>query len=138
MFIGFDISQAGGNKAGCGWFADAMARTLLEIAPANRYAFYPSFGDFYFDPLMPLASPYRGGRASYGPRFATRDAAARFWNDPGLEGLLGNPDIVHANNYWCPTGLSRSRLVYTCYDFGFAIEPGWTTETNRAGCFDGV
>jgi glycosyltransferase involved in cell wall biosynthesis len=138
MHIGFDISQTGAGKAGCGFFAEAMARAMLAIAPKNRYSLYPSFGDFYFDPLMPIGNPFRGRHSRYGPRHATRDAAAAFWGHPRLETALGNPDVVHANNYWCPTQLAASRVIYTCYDLGFTVDPRWTTEANRAGCFDGV
>jgi glycosyltransferase involved in cell wall biosynthesis len=45
---------------------------------------------------------------------------------------------VHANNFWCPVQLASSRLIYTFYDMGFAVDPYWTTECNRVGCFDGV
>ncbi len=138
MHIGFDISQTGPAKAGCGYFADAMAEALLEIAPQHRYALYPGFGDFFFDPLMPLRGRHRGSHVRYGPRHLTRDAAAAFWNRPDLEAALGHPDVVHANNYWCPTQLRASRVIYTCYDLGFTVDPRWTTEANRAGCFDGV
>ena len=137
MHIGFDISQTGRAKAGCGFFAHAMAGALLEEAPGQRYSFYPSFGDFYFDALMPLRSPYRGRDVRYGPRHLTRDAAGAFWSRPDLEAALGSPDVVHANNFWCPVQLSASRLVYTCYDLGFVVQPDWTTEANRVGCFEG-
>src|ERR1700741_3646679 len=103
MHIGFDISQTGGGKAGCGFFAEAMARTLIEVAPQHRYSLYPGFGDFFFDPLMPVGNPFGGSDVHYGPRHATRDAAAAFWRRADLEAALGNPDVVHANNYWCPT-----------------------------------
>ncbi len=138
MHIGFDISQAGAGKAGCGFFAHAMAGALLQAAPEHRYAFYPSFGDFYFDPLMPLANPYRGRDSHYGPRHLSRDSAAAFWNATGLESALGEPDVIHANNFWCPVQLRSSRLVYTCYDLGFTVAPEWTTEANRVGCFEGM
>lgn len=138
MHIGFDISQTGSGKAGCGFFAHAMIRSLLEIAPQNQYSLFPSFGDFYFDALMPIRNPYASGGAQYGPRHLTRETASRFWTDPDVEAALGKPDIVHANNFWCPTQLLSSRLIYTFYDMGFAVEPAWTTEANRVGCFEGV
>ena len=138
MHIGFDISQTGAGKAGCGFFAHAMIDSMLEIEPRHRYALYPGFGDFYFDPRMPLTNPYRGRDVAYGPRHLTRSSAAAFWNAPDVEARLGRPDVVHANNYWCPTGFAASRVVYTCYDLSFAVEPAWTTEANRVGCFDGV
>jgi glycosyltransferase involved in cell wall biosynthesis len=138
MHIGFDISQTGAGKAGCGFYAHALAEAMLAAAPQHRYSLYPSFGDFYFDPLMPLLNPYSGRDAHYGPRHLSRDSAARFWSSPHVEAALGNPDIVHANNFWCPTRLASSRLVYTCYDLGFTVDPAWTTEANRVGCFDGM
>ncbi|KTC84667.1 MULTISPECIES: glycosyltransferase family 4 protein [Legionella] len=136
MHIGFDISQTGSGKAGCGFFAHAMIQAMLEIAPEHRYSLYPSFGDFYFDALMPLQNPYKVGH--YGPRHLTRDLASSFWAKQELENSLGIPDIIHANNFWCPTQLKSSRLIYTFYDMGFVVNPSWTTEANRLGCFNGV
>ena len=138
MHIGFDISQTGSNKAGCAYFAHAMLKAMLELAPQHHFALFPSFGDFYFDGLMPLRSPYSGRHLSYGPRHLSRQTAGVFWSGPGAEAALGEPQIVHANNFWCPTQFRASRLIYTLYDMGFAIDPSWTTEANRVGCFDGV
>src|SRR4030065_2953625 len=138
MHIGFDISQTGSGKAGCGYFAHALIKAMLELAPEHRYSLYPSFGDFYFDALMPFLNPYAGGHVHYGPRHLSRETARVFWNGPAVESVLNRPDIVHANNFWCPTQLASSRLIYTFYDMGFAVVPSWTTEGNRVGCFDGV
>jgi hypothetical protein len=60
MHIGFDISQTGSGKAGCGYFAHAMVQAMIDVAPQNSYSLYPSFGDFYFDALMPVLNPYSG------------------------------------------------------------------------------
>lgn len=138
MHIGFDISQTGSGKAGCGYFSHAMITAMLDIAPQHRYSLFPSFGDFYFDAKMPLLNPYNGKEAHYGPRHLTRETARQFWNGIDVEETLHKPDIIHSNNFWCPTQLASSRLIYTFYDMGFAVEPGWTTEANRVGCFDGV
>lgn len=138
MHIGFDISQTGSGKAGCGYFAHALIKAMLELAPEHRYSLYSSFGDFYFDALMPFLNPYAGRDAHYGPRHLSRETARVFWNGPAVESALNRPDIVHANNFWCPTQLASSRLIYTFYDMSFAVEPAWTTEANRVGCFNGV
>jgi glycosyltransferase involved in cell wall biosynthesis len=138
MHIGFDVSQTGTAKAGCGYYAHALAKALLEAAPQHRFALYPGFGDFYFDPAMPLRSPYTGRHVGYGPRHLTRESARAFWNASTLEEALGNPDVVHANNFWCPVQLRRSRLVYTLYDLAFLVDANWSTEANRVGCFEGV
>lgn len=138
MHIGFDISQTGAIKAGCGYFAHAMIKAMLEIAPEHRYTLFPSFGDFYFDVDMPEANPYPGRNVRYGPHHVTLDEAQSFWTSTGLEDSLDRPDIVHANNFWCPPQLASSRLVYTLYDLSFVADPSWTTEINRAACWEGV
>jgi len=138
MHIGFDISQTGTGKAGCGYFAHAMIQAMLELAPEHRYSIFPSFGDFYFDALMPIRNPYPGRDTHYGPRHLSREASREYWSGQGLESSLENPGVIHANNFWCPTQLTSSQLIYTFYDMGFAVDPDWTTEANRVGCFDGV
>jgi glycosyltransferase involved in cell wall biosynthesis len=138
MHIGFDISQTGAGKAGCGYFAHSLIKAMLKLAPANCYSLYPSFGDFYFDSMMPIQNPYSGRDTHYGPRHLSRESARKFWTGTGVEVELGKPDVIHANNFWCPTQLTSTRLIYTFYDMGFAVEPSWTTETNRVGCFAGV
>lgn len=138
MHIGFDISQTGSGKAGCGYFAHAILQAMLTLAPENRYSLFPSFGDFYFDALMPVLNPYPGKNVEYGPRHLSRATAQAFWTKPDTEAALGQPTIIHSNNFWCPTQLSSSRLIYTFYDMGFAVDPSWTTDANRIGCFDGV
>jgi glycosyltransferase involved in cell wall biosynthesis len=138
MDIGFDISQTGSGKAGCGYYTHAMIQAMLAIAPQHHYALYPSFGDYFFDAKMPVSNPYRGEHASYGPRHLMRETARAFWNQADLDVALGHPDIVHSNNFWTPVQLSSSRLIYTLYDVGFVVNPEWTTEANRIGCFEGV
>ncbi len=138
MRIGFDVSQTGSGKAGCGFFAHAMIGAMLDLAPDHSYELFPSFGDFYFDPFMPIVSPYSGRHVHYGPRHVTRESAGRYWSDGALGDALSRFDIVQANNFWCPVQPIASRVVYTFYDMGFAVDPSWTTERNRQGCFDGV
>jgi glycosyltransferase involved in cell wall biosynthesis len=138
MKIGFDISQTGIGKAGCGFYADSMIRAMLQLASDCEFSLYASFGDFFFDPRTILFNRHRGSNVTYGPRHLTRDAARHFWTQSALDIALELPDIVHANNFWCPVQLKSSRLVYTVYDLGFAINPDWTTEANRRGCFEGI
>ena len=68
MHIGFDVSQTGTGKAGCGYFAHAMIQAMLEIAPQHCYSLFPRFGDFYFDAFMPALIPCSGRNVHYGPR----------------------------------------------------------------------
>lgn len=136
LHIGFDVTQAGSKKTGCGYYAHAMIKAMMELAPSTSFSLYPSFGDYFFDPFMPLTNPYSQGL--YGPRHLTRQSAAEFWNHSNVESNLKEPDIIHANNFWCPTQLVKSRLIYTLYDLSFVANPAWTTELNRASCFEGM
>ena len=138
MHIGFDISQTGAGKAGCGFFAHAMIQGLLALAPEHKYSLFPSFGGFYFDATMPKKNPYLGQDVHYGLNHHSPEKARVFWSEPGLENALGMPDIIHANNFWCPTQLISSRLIYTLYDMSFVVDPTWTTEVNRVVYFEGI
>lgn len=137
LHIGFDISQTGSQKAGCGYYTHAMIQAMIGIAPENRYSVFPSFGDFYFDPMMPLRNPYPGENVQFGPRHLTRESAGAFWNSSDLETAIGRPDIIHSNNFWMPLEIYSSKLIYTHFDLGFLQHPDWTTEPNRIGCFEG-
>lgn len=138
MHVGFDISQTGTTKAGCGFFAHSLLSSFLRTDTNACFTLYPIFGDFYYDGKMKYRQPYSGPNVSYGPRWLSRDSAADFWGSGDIEAVLKNPDVVHANNFWCPIQLTSSRLVYTLYDLSFALEPSWATETNRTGCFEGI
>lgn len=138
MYIAYDISQTGSGKAGCGYYAHAMVEALIKINSKYEYRLCPSFGDFWFDQNMPISNPYKEKHVHYGPKHKTREEAGVFWNAFDVEQALGNPNIIHANNFWCPVQIRESRLVYTFYDMGFVVNPDWTTETNRVSCFDGV
>jgi len=141
MKIGFDVSQTGKMKAGCGFFADSLIRNLAEIDQKNEYLLYPTFGDFYWDHSWPS-----GARRIHRPNFhflpihKSIGEAKYFWNHPpaDLAMHMGNPDLIHANNFFCPRRLPNTRLVYTLYDLSFFVYPDWTTEENRTGCFQGV
>lgn len=141
MRIAYDISQTGRDKAGCGYFAYSLIRALAEVDMQNEYVLLNSFGEFIWDGK---ASPSSCGiqRANFkaGLFHAHYAAARHFWHRPplDLDTALGSPDIVHSNNFFCPTGLQRAHLVYTLYDLSFIEQPEWTTEMNRTLCFDGV
>ena len=138
MRIAYDITQTGKDKAGCGYFAYSLIRALAEIDLHNEYLLLDSFGEFIWDAQ---ASPASCGiqRANFKPGLH-HDVPRRFWHSPplDLDTALGNPDVVHSNNFFCPTGLRRAHLVYTLYDLSFLEHPEWTTEANRTLCFDGV
>lgn len=140
MRIGFDVSQTGAGKAGCGYFAAGLLAALARVDAANDYVLYPAFGDFFWEPRPKACLRPAGSRFAQGPAFRRFTTQKRFFRQPppDFEKRLGAPDIVHANNFYCPTGLTTARLVYTLYDLSFLENPAWTTEGNRTGCFDGV
>ena len=136
--VGFDISQTGANKAGCGYFADAMISGMLRLTPQNSYLLLRNFGDFFFDPDIQRVKPYSGKNVFYASGIDSRDKLAKYWASSDLPSKLAGLDILHANNFWCPRQRLSARLVYTLYDISFLEEPSWTTEVNRIGCFAGV
>lgn len=141
MKIGFDISQTGSHKAGCGYFADSLICALADLESENEYILYPHFGTTFWDPngeknSRKIDKPNMG-RKRIGKDLET---AFAFWENIGSEAedRLGNPDIIHANNYSCPMGFKKARIVYTLYDLSFFNYPDLTTEENRSKCFEGV
>jgi glycosyltransferase involved in cell wall biosynthesis len=137
MRIGFDVSQTGSSKAGCGYFADSLLRQLATHDDNNEYVLYPAVGDVFWDPKCgreTFFSAQKNFRKLDAP--TNFEASQCFWRNPGpdFEEQLGRPDIVHVNNFYCPTGLLHARLVYTLYDLSFLAHPEWTTEANRSGC----
>ena len=137
MLVGFDVSQTGAGKAGCGYLASGLVNALA--ARDTRFIFYPHFGDLYWEP-NPRACACPGAGCKIGPTFRWFEKSKQFWRKPpaDFEARLGNPDVVHSNNFFCPTGLAKARLVYTLYDLSFLENPQWTTEQNRVGCLEGV
>jgi len=141
MKIGFDVSQTGESKAGCGYFAESLIRNLAEIDTQNQYILYPTFGDGFWDPKW-ASGTCRVHRQNFhrGTGHRTFSDAKLFWRQPpeDLERYLGDPDLIHSNNFYCPRSVKKARLIYTLYDLSFLVHPEWTTEANRAGCFGGV
>ena len=142
MNIGLDVSQTGQFKAGCGYFAESLARALIASAPDNTYTLYPTFGAGYWDPTWPTSTLDLPAQPNVrrGRGHAAFDQLELFWRNPppDLDAWLGSPDVVHANNFFCPTTLRRARLVYTLHDLAFLEHPEWTTEANWLTCFNGV
>ncbi len=141
MRIGFDVSQTGADKAGCGVVADNLVRQLPALLPEDDFVLYPTFGDLYWDDRweQDTACPALAN-VRRGFHHTDHDTARDFWRQPpaDLDTVLGAPDLIHSNNFFCPTGLRQARLVYTLYDLNFLEHPGYSDETNRIGCFTGV
>jgi glycosyltransferase involved in cell wall biosynthesis len=141
MKVGFDISQTGKDKAGCGYFADSLIQSLTNMDKENEYILYPHFGTSFWDPTAEKTS--RNIERSNVSRILISNnfqESRDFWKHLPANGeeMLGSPDIIHANNFSCPRGIKRARIVYTLYDLAFLVYPEFTTEQNRWTCFNGV
>ena len=141
MKIGFDISQTGQNKAGCGYFADSLILALSDIDRFNEYILYPYFGSSFWD-SNGLKNTRRIDAANFSTKIVAetqRECFTFFENfPPDAEKKLGDPDLIHANNYSCPADLSTAKIVYTLYDMSVIEHPEFTTEQNRWSCFNGI
>lgn len=137
MRIGFDVSQTAEEKAGCGFFADQLVRALAEVDADNSYLLYPTFYGYRH-------SRYSQATGIDRPNFKTMltdwsfSEVCRWWDIPqDRTAALGNPDIIHANNYSCPKQVAAKK-VFTVYDLAVMEVPCYTTEENRLVCFQGL
>lgn len=140
MKIGFDISQTGAGKAGCGYFADSIICHLAKLDQKNQYFLYSTFGDHYWDDNNRKVRQISLPNFQRGLKHNSREEADEFWQNPpvNFESQLGSPDIIHANNFFCPLELKASKLLYTLYDINFLKNPEWSTAENCFACFNGV
>ena len=139
MKIGFDISQTGRGKAGCGYLADSIIQQLSICDINNHYLLYSAFGDRFWDPEHG-ENTRRIKKANFIHKLdeLSHQESLDLWTAlPINEDRLGNPDIIHSNNFSCPH-LTNARVVYTLYDMSFLDYPEFTSEENRWQCFNGV
>jgi len=140
MKIGFDVSQTCGEKAGCGFLTLELIQQLAKIDFKNDYLLYPTFGNHYWHD--DFQKTYYANLPNFNKGISHNNLAEakNFWlNTPDfIEKDLGSVDILHANNYFCPPKLPRTKLVYTLFDLSFIAHPDATTEHNRIACFDNV
>ena len=140
MRIGFDVSQTGRDKAGCGYAAYSLVRALASLPADDDFLLYASFGPYYWDAAAPAPEVARLPRSSVALRHGAFDEAEDFWrayDARPVDEALGAPDIVHSNNFFVPRVLQDARLVYTLYDLSFLHHPEWHTEMNWATTFLG-
>ena len=142
MRIGYDISQTGPKKAGCGWFAASLLDALVALGEDDlEILLYPTFGDAYWDPawsktLRRLPVPNCNLIKTPG----SLGEASGFWGQAPetLFELLGRPDLIHSHNFYCPPRIPGVKTIYTFYDLSFLELPDMTSEANRLACFKGV
>jgi glycosyltransferase involved in cell wall biosynthesis len=102
---------------------------------------YPHFGTSFWDPNA-LEDTRRISAANFSTAIVEKnhENLLEFWDQlpPDAENRLGDPDIIHANNYSCPKNLKKAKIVYTLHDLSFLEHPEFSTDPNRLGCFNGV
>ena len=137
MRIGFDIAQTCLQRAGCAWYADSLARALIEVAPENKYFLYHQFGRWINDDIS--KGTFIKHRSVEMPFWGVAAAdARRYWTGRTPEEKLpGEPEIVQSNSFQAPA-TSGAKLVFVIYDTSFWIYPEFTTEANRLNCQYGV
>ena len=79
MKIGYDISQTGSGKAGCGFFAHSLLNSIVDDT-SYHFVLYPSFGDFYFDQGLQSSTDYRQGNVVYRGACEDKAKASAFWH----------------------------------------------------------
>ena len=136
--IGFDVSQTCEERAGCGWYADALIRAMVQAAPEHRYSLYHRFGTrMQTDPTLGTQI----GHPRVNAPFAAGNAndAKQVWKTvrEGKKNLPGDPDIVQSSSFQAPA-VGSARLVVAVHDVSFWACPEFTTEANRLVCQRGV
>ena len=139
--IGFDVSQTGTEKAGCGFVADSLVAALAAAQDPPHLILYRTFGDRYWDPAGPEATRrIDKPHVSIGLTHRSLREARAFWGETqeDLDEALGDADVIHSHNFFCPSRLSKTRLVYTAHDLSFLSHPELTSEANRQTCVEGM
>lgn len=144
MQIGFDVSQTSEQKAGCGFFADQLVRSLMKIDQSNQYTLYPAFysyipqyKDIFKNGYYHLPGNFKNHFSIYNPFDFLR---VRFWWQepvPDRTRWLGSVDVVHSNNFSCIKD-HQSKIVFTLYDAAPLVHPEFTTEANWIVCSKGL
>lgn len=137
--VAFDVSQTGFRKAGCGFFAHSLCKSLIKRSVDMNFTLLGSYGSDLHSPFLALAPPMIQPNISWGPRHLLRRQSRSFWlNKKKVNQLASLHNIIHANNFWCPYDSVDSKLIYTIYDTSFLDHPDWHLEKNRIICFSGM
>ncbi len=138
MRIGFDVSQTAEQMTGCGIVADQFLRHLVPAGPSDVFVVYPVFGNYRNPEFARATRPDAPNVVHDQFRLSWADLN-QAWDAPDgdMRAFLGDPDVVHANNFFCPTNLLVP-VVYTLYDMSQTEHPEYHTERNRLVCFNGL
>ena len=137
MKIGLDVAQTSAQRAGCAWYADALARALVSIGRPLGHAFvlYHQFGDWING--EPGHGTYLTGKGIEMPMRQVLPVPARaLWRaiEAGTgTALPGQPDVVIASSFHAPR-TPGAKLVYVVHDLVFWTHPQFATDATRLVC----
>lgn len=136
MKIGLDVAQTSAQRAGCAWYADAMARAVVDAArPAgDSFVLYHQFGDWING--EPGHGTYLTGRDIEMPMRSMLPVPARaLWREieNGTASLPGEPDVVIASSFHAPR-VTPAKLIYVIHDLVFWTHPHFATDATRVVC----
>lgn len=136
MKIGLDVAQTAAERAGCAWYADALARAIVEVGrpEGHTYVLYHQFGDWING--EPGHGTYLTGRDIAMPMRTLAPVPARaLWRqiEAGEAELPGQPDVVVAASFHAPR-VAPAKLIYVVHDMVFWTHPDYATAATRLVC----
>lgn len=136
MKIGLDVAQTAAERAGCAWYADALARSVVAAGRPDGHEFvlYHQFGDWING--EPGHGTYLTGRDVAMPMRTLLPVPARaLWRqiESGDEPLPGQPDVVIAASFHAPR-IAPAKLIYVVHDMVFWTHPAYATDATRLVC----
>ncbi|GGI46242.1 glycosyl transferase family 1 [Paenibacillus marchantiophytorum] len=137
MKIGFDVSQTAEDMAGCGFFSKQIISHLLEMDKENQYILYPLFYGYRHPDYKKAFQSNQQNVSNYFVNSSLNNFNQKWEDNLDKSELLGNPDIIHSNNFSFPSNVSAKKVM-TIYDLGYLDCPEYTTEANRLVCLEGA
>ena len=136
MKIGLDVAQTAAERAGCAWYADALARAMVAVGrpEGHEYVLYHQFGDWING--EPGHGTYLTGRDIEMPlRLMLPVPARALWRqiEAGEVPLPGEPDVVIASSFHAPR-VAPAKLIYVVHDMVFWTHPDFATAATRMVC----
>lgn len=136
MKIGLDVAQTAAERAGCAWYADALARAVVSVArpEGHEFVLYHQFGDWING--EPGHGTYLTGRDIEMPMRLLLPVPARaLWRqiESGDAALPGQPDVVIASSFHAPR-VAPAKLIYVVHDMVFWTHPDFATDATRLVC----
>ena len=136
MKIGLDVAQTSAERAGCAWFADALAKAMVHVARPKGHSFvlYHQFGDWING--EPGHGTHLTGKDVEMPMRSLLPVPARaLWREieAGTADLPGSPDVVIASSFHAPR-VDPAKLIYVIHDLVFWTHPDYATDATRVVC----